>query len=149
MYLSPRRGPLRLTCWIPPPLRKIGGFPLEELGKAVVDLAAAELPGAKMIDGQRTTVSNEHVHSARGGLAVGMYETFQVASPKQRWHAAGLVVKCALNRAGAKYGPSGTILEALGEVHRVQLMHGVAAIKGVDDPRIEIAYNLGGWLVAT
>ena len=35
----------------------------------------------------------------------------------------------------------------MGEFHRIQLMHGVATIKGVDDPRIEIAYNLGGWLV--
>ena len=28
-----------------------------------------KLPGAKMIDGQRTTISDEHVHSARGDLA--------------------------------------------------------------------------------
>ena len=46
----------------------------------MVDLAAAELPGAKMIDGQRTTVSNEHVHSARGGLAVGMYKMSAIAA---------------------------------------------------------------------
>ena len=64
-----------------------------------------------------------------GEYYVGMYETFQVASPKQRWLAAGLVVKCALSCAGAKYGPTGTILEALGKVHRVQLMHGVATNK--------------------
>ena len=36
-----------------------------------------KLPGAKMIDGERATVSDVHVHSARGGLAAGMYETFQ------------------------------------------------------------------------
>ena len=61
--------------------------------------------------------------------------TKEVQGTKQRWHTAGLVVKCALNHAGAKYGPSGTILEALGKVHRVQLMHGVATNKLLRCPR--------------
>ena len=39
-----------------------------------------------------------------------MPEVREAQGTKQRWHTAGLVVKCALNHAGAKYGPSGTIL---------------------------------------